>query len=76
MTSQGLKITLKNGIKTPCINVCKLDDSKSFCMGCLRTTNEITKWSRWSDKDRDDVIEDLPRRHNSKANKLSHLETS
>jgi predicted Fe-S protein YdhL (DUF1289 family) len=31
------------GVASPCINVCELDQS-GLCIGCLRTTEEIAAW--------------------------------
>lgn len=31
-------------LESPCINVCALDPSRSFCIGCYRTISEITRW--------------------------------
>ena len=49
-------------IKTPCIKVCVVDGSSGFCLGCGRTLNEIAKWARLSDAERDQVIDLLPPR--------------
>jgi uncharacterized protein len=32
---------------SPCINVCSLD-ANGFCVGCLRTGNEIARWMAMS----------------------------
>lgn len=34
-------------VQTPCIGVCRLD-AQGFCMGCLRSLEEISTWSRVS----------------------------
>lgn len=43
-------------ILTPCIGVCTLDADGS-CHGCLRTTDEIARWSRMSDSEREYFME-------------------
>jgi predicted Fe-S protein YdhL (DUF1289 family) len=30
--------------KSPCINVCQLTPTRSFCIGCGRTPEEIATW--------------------------------
>ena len=35
--------------KSPCINVCKLNPKNNLCEGCLRTSEEISNWSKYSD---------------------------
>jgi predicted Fe-S protein YdhL (DUF1289 family) len=42
---------------TPCINVCKIVDSK--CAGCGRTLDEIARWSSMSDAERNNVMNKL-----------------
>ncbi|MEP7210504.1 MAG: DUF1289 domain-containing protein [Alphaproteobacteria bacterium] len=49
-------------IKTPCIKVCVVDGSSGHCLGCGRTLNEIAKWARLTDAERDTVIGLLPPR--------------
>jgi hypothetical protein len=33
---------------SPCTGVCRLD-TRGLCMGCLRTGDEIARWTRMSD---------------------------
>jgi uncharacterized protein len=44
-------------IKTPCIKVCVVDGASGYCLGCGRTLNEIAKWARLSEAERDQVID-------------------
>lgn len=37
---------------SPCMSVCKMDAERVFCQGCLRTIDEITRWSRMADSDK------------------------
>lgn len=39
-------------IESPCIGVCKIVKGTNTCKGCLRTVEEISKWSSMSDKDK------------------------
>jgi predicted Fe-S protein YdhL (DUF1289 family) len=32
-------------IPSPCINICQLDDANEYCVGCLRTLDEIGAWA-------------------------------
>jgi predicted Fe-S protein YdhL (DUF1289 family) len=48
--------------ESPCIDVCKIDTDSGLCRGCLRTLQEIAKWSKYSKKERRAVIEDLAKR--------------
>jgi predicted Fe-S protein YdhL (DUF1289 family) len=31
-------------IETPCVKVCALDATRTYCVGCFRTRNEIARW--------------------------------
>ena len=44
-------------IVSPCINVCVTDPNSDLCYWCARTTDEIKKWSSYSDKEQADVIQ-------------------
>ena len=48
-------------IKSPCINICRLDES-GLCAGCRRTLNEVASWSRLTDAERDEIMAQLPGR--------------
>jgi uncharacterized protein len=39
-------------IASPCINVCKMDEQTGLCSGCLRTIDEIARWSSIDDSRR------------------------
>ena len=32
-------------VKSPCTSVCKMDDRTGWCLGCMRTLDEIAGWS-------------------------------
>lgn len=35
-----------DAVPSPCFSVCKMDDQGDFCMGCMRTTQEIAHWGK------------------------------
>jgi len=39
-------------VPSPCVSVCRMDASERYCIGCLRTLDEIAAWSRLDDADR------------------------
>ncbi len=49
-------------IKTPCVKVCAVDGQTGHCLGCGRTLGEIAQWARFTDAQREDVMEHLPQR--------------
>lgn len=41
------KVTNKERVKSPCVNLCLLNDD-DVCVGCYRTGKEISTWGRLS----------------------------
>ena len=35
-------------VPSPCINVCRLDETTRLCEGCFRTLDEIACWSGYT----------------------------
>ncbi|PTW57567.1 hypothetical protein C8N35_11046 [Breoghania corrubedonensis] len=52
-------MSLRAAIKSPCVNVCVIDEPSGLCTGCGRTLDEIAGWSHLSDKSRAAVMEEL-----------------
>jgi predicted Fe-S protein YdhL (DUF1289 family) len=49
-------------VTSPCINVCKMDEARGLCIGCMRTIDEIAAWSTMDDTARLAVWKTLPER--------------
>jgi uncharacterized protein len=59
-------------IKTPCIKVCVVDGESGLCMGCYRRLSEVAQWARFTDAERDAILEDLAgRRSQIRPEKLA-----
>lgn len=43
-------------IASPCVNVCQMSPEIGLCSGCLRTLDEISRWSVMHDEERAQVI--------------------
>lgn len=43
-------------VESPCINYCKYDAEHGFCLGCYRTLEEISIWTRISDDEKSDIL--------------------
>lgn len=50
MSAAALNRMAGGDVTSPCINVCRMDDARGVCTGCLRTLDEIAGWSRASDE--------------------------
>ncbi|MCD5361411.1 MULTISPECIES: cysteine-rich CWC family protein [Chromobacterium] len=35
---------------SPCVGLCRLDEGGGYCLGCLRTLDEIAGWSGFDDE--------------------------
>ena len=38
-----------NRVPSPCISICRMDDSSGLCLGCFRTLDEIMQWGSSAD---------------------------
>ncbi len=52
----------RDEIASPCVKLCVVHPEARICVGCLRTIDEITQWSRLSHDERSSVMADLPSR--------------
>jgi uncharacterized protein len=41
---------------SPCVNICKLDPKSQYCVGCLRSLEEIANWSSFSQAEKELVL--------------------
>jgi len=44
-------------LDSPCINICQMDQTSGLCLGCYRTIEEITVWSRTDDARRAAILQ-------------------
>jgi len=47
---------------SPCVKICSIHHLERICIGCYRTPQEISFWSRMSADERRAVLETLPSR--------------
>ncbi|MBT0963288.1 DUF1289 domain-containing protein [Denitromonas iodatirespirans] len=43
-------------VASPCIDICKMDPRTGLCVGCARTIDEITAWSRIGDDEKRAIL--------------------
>jgi predicted Fe-S protein YdhL (DUF1289 family) len=53
---------MPNAIISPCVRVCAVDGRSGNCIGCGRTLPEIAQWSRYSNAERQRIMDLLPAR--------------
>lgn len=49
-------------VLSPCVNVCRLDDTTGWCTGCGRSGHEIAVWTATDDAGRQAILDALPAR--------------
>ncbi len=54
--------------QSPCIQVCQVNEQTGFCAGCLRSREEIARWLRYSDDEREAILGKLGKRRADASN--------
>ena len=62
MDEQSGEVWRRDEIDSPCVQVCVLHPVAKLCMGCYRSSEEIARWSRYSDAERKTLMAELPSR--------------
>lgn len=52
----------RDEVESPCVRVCVVHPEARVCTGCLRSIDEITRWSKMSGTERREVMAALPDR--------------
>jgi len=53
---------LASGPPSPCVSVCQMDPMTGYCVGCLRTIDEIRDWIISTPDERQKILDVLPGR--------------
>lgn len=49
-------------VDSPCLKVCVMHPGERICLGCHRTIDEISAWSRMTQAERTRITTELPSR--------------
>jgi hypothetical protein len=52
----------RDEVESPCIKICVVHPAARICTGCLRSIEEITRWSKMNPEERRAVMAELPGR--------------
>lgn len=52
----------RDEVESPCIKICVVHPESRLCTGCLRSIDEIGRWSRMHPEERREVMAELPGR--------------
>lgn len=47
---------------SPCNKICRIDPENNLCIGCLRTIEEISNWINLSEKELENIINEVEKR--------------
>ncbi|MCX8509733.1 MAG: DUF1289 domain-containing protein [Rhodobacteraceae bacterium] len=56
-------------VDSPCVKLCAIHPTERICVGCMRTIEEITAWSRMEPETRRVIMAELPSRAPRLANR-------
>lgn len=59
---QDKQFLIGGPVPSPCINICQIDTERGWCVGCLRTLEEIADWAQSSDAAKRAVLDRLATR--------------
>lgn len=55
-------IWTRDEVDSPCVKICVIHHEEKLCIGCLRTLDEISRWSKMSNDERRALKAELPER--------------
>lgn len=50
-------------VKSPCNELCLIDEKTGLCIGCLRTSGEIASWSTYTIEQKKNVLSKIKDRN-------------
>jgi uncharacterized protein len=56
------EIWARDEVESPCVKLCVVHPEARICIGCYRSIDEITIWSRLTHEARADLMAELPNR--------------
>lgn len=52
----------RDEVQSPCVNICVVHPQARICTGCYRSIDEISQWSKLSNDERSQIMDELPGR--------------
>ncbi len=56
------EIWQRDEVDSPCVKICLIHPESRLCLGCRRSIDEISRWSRMSPEERREITAALPGR--------------
>lgn len=60
--SDAGEVWSRDEVQSPCVRICVVHPEARLCTGCLRSIDEITRWSKMNNAERARIVEELPGR--------------
>ncbi|WP_372884672.1 DUF1289 domain-containing protein [Shimia sp.] len=60
--SEKDRVWKRNEVDSPCVQVCVIHPEERLCTGCLRSIDEISRWSKMTPDERSAIMQELPAR--------------
>ncbi|UCH50264.1 MAG: DUF1289 domain-containing protein [Betaproteobacteria bacterium] len=54
-------------VASPCVNICQLNPETGYCIGCMRTIDEIADWLEMTNEEKRQVLNQLEERRKAAA---------
>ena len=54
-------------VASPCVNICQLNPETGYCIGCMRTIDEIGDWLEMTNEEKRQVLNKLEKRRKAAA---------
>lgn len=54
-------------VASPCVNICQINTETGYCIGCMRTIDEIADWLEMSNEEKRQVLHKLEDRRKAAA---------
>ena len=54
-------------VASPCVNICQINPETGYCIGCMRTIDEIADWLEMTNEEKRQVLNQLEERRKAAA---------
>ena len=67
VTEPVAEVTMTDEVASPCENICQMNPKTGYCIGCLRTIDEIADWLEMTREEKHQVLNQLDQRRKALA---------
>ncbi len=59
------RATIDHSVPSPCVAICNMDAQNKYCVGCLRTSQELSDWITMTREEKLQVLSEIATRRAS-----------